>query len=160
MNAYEPGTVAVATVKGVKGVRVVRGEGLFADKWYANRPVAGSDTSFYDAVVTDVRPLVVLDIEQAYGCWAEKRDPALIVARLRNTRSVAALAIADQIEEQTRPSKPEEPTGLGAVVEDEDGSVLVRLGDSDHPWQVVEGGSRWHWDAIDVARVVSEGVTL
>jgi len=87
--------------------------------------------------------------------------PAQVIENLRDGGSIAREWIIGQIEAQTKPPKPAEPTGLGAVVEDEDGSLLVRIhGEAaPPPWQVVDGGSLWYWEGIDVARVLSEGVT-
>jgi hypothetical protein len=64
------------------------------------------------------------------------------------------------------PPKPEEPTGLGAVVEDAEGEVWVRLPDPpdadwnlDKPWRGGAGfGTRRHWQIVDAVRVLSEGV--
>lgn len=57
------------------------------------------------------------------------------------------------------PPKPEEPTGLGAVVEDARGSlwVLYTHPDSTAPW-VCEGSS-CDYEDIAAVRVLSEGVT-
>jgi hypothetical protein len=69
MSDYEPGTVAEATVRGVKGVRVFRRyspDTGIRDWAYNPDPVRGLNYSCdSDAgnVVTDIRPLVVLDPE-------------------------------------------------------------------------------------------------
>lgn len=59
--------------------------------------------------------------------------------------------------------KPDEPTGLGAVVEDENGvrhvRTVARVDDSDHldkPWS--EGPVRRNWQIVPAVRVLSEGV--
>lgn len=66
------------------------------------------------------------------------------------------------------PPKPDEPTGLGAVVEDAMGRRWVRvlhgpahpgLIPSEGPWKIERFTVRELWDGIDVARVLSEGVT-
>lgn len=62
------------------------------------------------------------------------------------------------------PPKPDEPMGLGAVVEDASGHLWVRAKTtttSAH-WNRAHGqmgGKRLSWSAIDVVRVLSEGVT-
>lgn len=56
------------------------------------------------------------------------------------------------------PPKPDEPTGLGAVVEDADGNrwVLYTTPDSTAPW--CDGMTSYEWDEVDAVRVLSEGV--
>lgn len=59
-----------------------------------------------------------------------------------------------------RPPKPEEPTGLGAVVEESDGAVWVRTDTStSNRWVRAGFGTRARWDGINAVRVLSEGVT-
>ena len=57
-----------------------------------------------------------------------------------------------------KPPKPEEPTGLGAVVEDDEGSKWVRVESrTGWWWRNSDGGTR-RWDDIDAVRVLGEGV--
>ncbi len=58
------------------------------------------------------------------------------------------------------PPKPEEPTGLGAVVEDAEGNTWVRIGDVDMvaPWTRRLSFPQ-EWQHLDAVRVLSEGVT-
>jgi len=68
--------------------------------------------------------------------------------------------IEDQYVEQTKPPKPAEPKGLGAVVEGAGGVLWVRAGKSytDPNWRVC-GGSEWiRYADIPAVRVLSEGV--
>ena len=134
MSTYEPGTVAVATVRGVPNVRVFRRhnpETGVRDWAYNPEPERGlpySCDSDASDVVTDVRPLVVLDLDtvpttltDAVGCnfpnWlrtAAKTDRDQ--ESRRNDRPVLLEWIADQIEAQTKPPRIPEP-GWGAIVE-------------------------------------------
>ena len=64
------------------------------------------------------------------------------------------------------PPRPEEPTGLGAVVEDADGERWVRMGGVGAMWIAPSlsprGGmpvTRDHYDQIPAVHVLSEGVT-
>lgn len=67
-----------------------------------------------------------------------------------------------------KPPKPEEPTGLGAVVEDENGMTWFRWHSpgydelhpaQDRPWSARNGmGSDRRYDELTVVRVLSEGV--
>ena len=61
------------------------------------------------------------------------------------------------------PPKPAEPTGLGAVVEDANGSQYVRLATKDDaPWHLQPEGpigfNAHPYHEIDAVRVLSEGV--
>ena len=70
-------------------------------------------------------------------------------------------ALRDQIETQTKPPKPAEPTGLGAVVEDARGRKWVRADIDREPWFSDERTGEDCWRAyadIDAVRVLSEGV--
>lgn len=65
--------------------------------------------------------------------------------------------IADQIREQTKPPKPPEPTGLGAVVEDVNGEQWTRiLAQAPRQWRYLH--YQRAYSDIDVAKVLSEGV--
>ena len=62
------------------------------------------------------------------------------------------------------PPKPDEPQGLGAVVEDAEGALFVRtvlpVEDADvlnKPWS--NGPVRRHWQVVDAVRVLSHGYT-
>lgn len=154
---YPPGTVATATVRGVEGARVFR---VSADVWYSAEETRGHRNHYdSDGVVTDVRPLVVLDLDDPRVVWAylcsAAAESALSV-RVRNTCKV----IADQIEAQTRPAIPE-PQGRYAVVVDADGEEWVRW--SDEWWmRYTDGDEGWahrEWSELAPVRVLSEGVT-
>lgn len=157
-TTFEPGTVAVATVRGVPNVRVMAGYGTAEPRlrWVTtdDRLVDAEDEGWWFSYqVTDVSPLVVLDLSGG-------RDLRYTVADLRDaakrTRNTRLAEIADQIEGQTRPPKPAEPTGLGAVVEDADGERWVRR----HSGSFLNPGNfpRDYAD-INAVRVLSPGVT-
>lgn len=116
----------------------------------------------YSAVIgSTFVPCVVLDLE----------DPAGLLATLRDARSHMLKGgpnygrlggLIAEIESQTRPPKPAEPTGLGAVVEDVGGSLWVRApkdGNSVQTEWVSSHSTAQFWDSIDAVRVLSEGVT-
>lgn len=117
--------------------------------------------------ITGVRPLVVLDLsdQPVEGDATGRNEPTLLVSMLRETSEnfftpdAAALArkVADQIEAQTRPSKPAEPTGLGSVVQDREKRLWVRLA-TNPPWFHPEVFDKT-WDQLDVVKVLSEGLT-
>jgi hypothetical protein len=121
MSVYKPGTIATATVRGVEGVRVMWTGGSAAGQWVAERAVAGQPRrlpSYWvdSGEITDIRPLVVLDLDAAnpYGIPEVRLSNLLEQLRGKGATRVC-LAIADQIEEQTKPPRIPEP-GLWGVV--------------------------------------------
>lgn len=109
-------------------------------------------------IAADLRRLVVIDPEDREqverllnGYYSEPFEDVW-------PRSIDKMQAAFREFANPKPPKPEEPTGLGAVVEDADGMTLVRCHQGTRPWQVLNGTSVWHWDAIDAVRVLSEGV--
>lgn len=156
VSAWAPGSVAVATVRGVPDVRVFKlagGDWAHASVTFADDDLAGifNDISG-DDLVTDVRPLVVLDLDG----WDVGQLIEALSAPICAT--IGSRFVADQIEAQTRPPKPPEPQGLGAVVEDSDGQLWVRAGDDGGPNPWCEGIDWEPWDRIRAVRVLSEGV--
>lgn len=115
MTVYEPGTVAVATVRGVPNVRVM--SYTFEDVvGWASATEAGGEVDHADHVVTDVRPLVVLDHSHIGDALAALQN-ILSSDRVMLTDHVYALhELAQQIEAQTKPPRIPEP-GLWGVVE-------------------------------------------
>lgn len=63
--------------------------------------------------------------------------------------------------EPPAPPRPPEPTGLGAVVEDEDGKLWIRTADTDCacPWARASAYEEVDYDQIEAIKVLSEGVT-
>ena len=129
MTTYEAGTVAaiqtsVIADDGGVAVRVKRC--TLTDEpvwmWLTNGGVPRADGGFVrDENVTDVRPLVVLDLPNgALAGWPVVVN-ALRAARRDTGYHMIFDGLVDQIEVQARPPKPSEPTGLGAVVETADG---------------------------------------
>ncbi len=155
---YEPGTVAVATVRGEPNVRVMRRDDRI---WMAPTTISGANVH-HDHEVTDVRPLVVLDLDET--------DREVLPKWLRRNADLDGLArdVARQVEEQVtaqdraRYPKPEEPSGLGAVVKDRAGTRWVRRCtchlDPARDWSPC-GEDRLHrYDEIDAVEVLSKGV--
>lgn len=100
----------------------------------------------------------------ALGGW-----PVLIDA-LRRAEDKTGLdmvfgGLIDQIQRQTDP-KPEQPTGLGAVVETRNGSRYVRVygpasDDEDYEcWKHHFGLNRVGWSKVDAVKVLNEGVSV
>ena len=107
---YEPGTVAVATVRGVEGVRVIRAASFGHGYWIA--PEWEADKICEDSVVTGVRPLVVLDLDaHLTKHWSSKQS---LICSLKGHGYHGLAAIFEQA--QTKPRRISEP-GLWGVVE-------------------------------------------
>lgn len=161
MTEYEPETVAVATVRGVPNVRVMRVHhpDLSLGVWVSAPAIHGIHRFHPDKYVTNIRPLIVLDPEV---CGGGPYFLGNIITELRGAASVARHKLADMIEQQTKPPKPAEPTGLGAVVEDAEGRKWVR--DVNDRWWCAyrePNTTRRHfgdWSDVPAVRVLSEGV--
>ena len=92
--------------------------------------------------IPPARPVIPVDLESL----AAETDGAHHIARLVR----AAFA-------PLTPPKPPEPTGLGAVVEDEKGLTWVRRHPGGEAW--VNGYQRWATYAdITAVRILSEGI--
>jgi len=109
-----------------------------------------------------LRPLVVIDAE-------DREQVERLLTILHGGTSGAdvwlcnnADRLADALREfaDPKPPKPEEPTGLGAVVEDADGRRWVRSDDTDcvNPWHRNGSYEAHEYADIDAVRVLSEGV--
>lgn len=163
---WKPGDVVTATVNGRENVRLVAGWSKYDPqlRWCELSPRRGDGDDekcwFFPSQVTDARPLVVIDPEDreqmrriaecaADGDAAEWR----VDMWQRYFRSLA----------NPTPPKPDEPTGLGAVVEatcgcDGEPQPFVRNEhvDPNDPWEALCG---WHIYAdLNAVRVLSEGV--
>lgn len=152
---WKPGDVAMVTLPGGEqaiGVRPLRNDG-----WNHSGAFAGG--ADYDHIGdTDVRPLVVIDpedreqVERLHGLYLAARE----------TTSKGDLQVALREFANPTPPKPDEPTGLGAVVEDAEGERYVRHGsaslDESVTWCNSTGAGR-SWERVNAVRVLSEGVT-
>ena len=162
MTAYEPGTVAVATVRGVPNVRVMRTDNHAATgaEWFSGDLI--DDYRYHNARhLTNVHPLVVIDPDTV----PDLRGYLPEMSGDYDGDDHRLVAVIDQIEAQTRPPKPAEPTGLGAVVEDAEGRRFIRYGASLAPWigcadnEGIDPDRPYrYWSGIDAVRVLSEGV--
>lgn len=133
---------------------------------------------FPDRVYRDVessvaRPLLVVDAEDRRA--ADRLSKSLVELMHADGSheaaadgihpSIVAAALAELLAPEG-PPKPEEPTGLGAVVEDAAGKKWFRMALENQTWpgevwqEQYDSADRWsQWQDIAVARVLSEGVT-
>jgi hypothetical protein len=161
MSIYEPGTVAVATVRGVPNVRVFRGEGFWRTAVECGGNVTHHD--FNDGV-TDVRPLVVLDLTDSELGFCQDHLRAPMLTAHSGVTLYLLDKIAEQIEQQTKPPRIPEP-GLWGVVEAPDGAQYVRIDTApeNHSWQLLGEPSavdeRYvHWSDIADPTLVRPGI--
>lgn len=165
MSDFDPGDVRLATVNGER-MLVLRGRGIFEGNWYTQGPVAGSRLSVTDSWLLDPRPLVVIDPESRDGAgrlldllwssggWGTDGTRSELIDNFQTALREFA---------NPTPPKPDEPKGLGAVVEAScvcyaETKSFVRNAnqDPDDPWLA---GCGWHaWSDLDAVKVLSEGV--
>ncbi|MDR7253747.1 hypothetical protein J2X46_002737 [Nocardioides sp. BE266] len=166
---WKPGNVAL--VRGTIGVDAVAvRSGVPSNMGWAYNG-DGPDTKNYgncwmsdrdgDAVI---RPLVVIDPEDREQI--ERLRDLMVGHDIHEGRpcystTCHADRLADALHEFANPTplKPDEPTGLGAVVEDEKGDHWVRL-DASGVWACSEDEDRTatYWPKVTAVRILSEGV--
>ena len=164
MNAWKAGDVAL--VKCSDGKERIA---IAADtSWDSREWVFGSNGR--RGMQSEARPLVVIDPESADDVG---RLNVLIAksghhrGRLDLLREHTALAAALREFAAPIPPRPDEPTGLGAVVEDKLGRAWVR---GPNGWTNLNATGRYlnwkHWDDADdplsaaVVRILSPGVEV
>lgn len=165
MSTYEPGTVAVATVRGVPNVRVFR----IRDHHEIVRWVTADNLNgwlgHHDSDVTDVRPLVVLDLDSnvnAERVWLfiEEIKGWIRSGAVENqTGGTAELdAITDAIRAALPPPRIPEPGWGEQVIAHIAGFEAnrerwVAVKDGPCQWWHSESGRRYAWsDLVDPER--------
>lgn len=122
---YQPGQAAVATVRGVPNVRVMRVSLAEGDEWVCSAAVDGALWA-RDVQVTDVRPLIVLDLEALFaGTMIVEDRSQRLIRFLREIRewdgerhagaNMHIDRLINQIERQVKPPRIPEP-GWGEKV--------------------------------------------
>jgi hypothetical protein len=157
---WKPGDVAMIEV----GCHANRHVGVFTGAgWrYGDERWVADDA----AIVTVVRPLVVIDpedreaVERLVHVFSGQRDWYADTVRQRSD------AMQDALREFANPTppKPDEPQGLGAVVQREDGIRWVR---GERGWTNLDAQGRFlnwsNWSEVNelspVTTVLSPGVT-
>ena len=164
---WKPGDVAMVTdARGRTGLAMkgVRG-------W--DFTPSGSPLNAYsgESEPIEAHPMIVIDprsmtwdgripTAEEFTAWAE----AIGAGEFETGILRVADALRDLPAPITPDLKPEEPKGLGAVVEDADGNRWVRVDDPSHSWvkSLRDEGAytqRERWDTLAAVRVLSEGVT-
>ena len=150
---WKPGDVALLTTHCCGNLVATKNRGA---SWHA----AGGIDLEVTCQIADARPLVVIDPEDP-----KEMDRFLGLLRRGNfsvhscgTSARDYLAAALREFANPTPPKPEEPTGLGAVVEDGQGLKWVRLGQDLADWYSDDLVAWRQWGDISAVRVLSEGV--
>jgi hypothetical protein len=164
MGAWEPGDVAMVndTTGGPEHVAICTAPGATGEaRWNYGRGDVWSSVSI-------ARPLVIIDaedrghVERLDAVYQSALDAATPFDSLRDVMQAALREFADP-----KPLKPEEPTGLGAVVRDAEYKTWVRhepdngrQGSPDWCWVrtgFVGAQSRRPWSEIDAVEILSPG---
>lgn len=118
---------------------------------------AGTDYFADNDGVRAVHPLAVID--------SENNEQVERLRRLLRARGIGPCdpkvdgqGVRNALREFCAPPKPEQPTGLGAVIEDVHGCtwVLYTHPDNTAPW--TDGSTSVEWSEIAAVKVRSEGV--
>lgn len=160
INTFKPGDVVHHPEHGL-GIVQKAEAGLFVE--FEQNLETGVTPLF--RVIFELRRLVVIDPEEAIPepaveafrkAWYEADELGMEGCRVR----VGIKALLDEILKPNMP-KPDEPIGLGAVVEDTEDDLWVRADDEDlQPWFRV-GDAIWlEYSRINAVRVLSEGINL
>lgn len=151
MRNWQPGDVAVATRHDGTTSRAIRqndGTWRAADSCINNPP-------------HNFRPLVVIDAEdreQVERLAKAMHESGGMTCTTSRTRRQMEDALQAALRSFITPPRPEEPTGLGAVVEDE-GDTWVRVDRDEACWFVADkaGPARCWAEFTAQVRVISEG---
>lgn len=109
------------------------------------------------------RPLVAIDPE-------DREQAEQLVEQYYRLRGLGEPAVCESnyvnmqaaLRSLIEPPKPEEPTGVGAVVADDRDRMWVRTGSWAYPWMPVAndpaGRAPKAWDDLNAVRILSKGV--
>jgi hypothetical protein len=159
MTDYKPGTVAKATVRNVTDVLVLRRETFQGGADWAHSADRVGYSCSGDHLVTDVRPLVVLDPDDTA---AMDKIAENFFHEWSGCQGSLGIALAETLRKEAKPPRIPEPTGVGAVVQARIANavggptLLVRGGYSLRPWHA--GDLRLDWDSLVDPILVREGV--
>jgi hypothetical protein len=158
VQKWKPGDVARIKGEGADAVGIHTATGLWV--WvdaHGSNPIHGGVC--LRASDVDVRPVIVIDPADREQI---ERLAWLLITQGAVGNNVAHSGLRAALREFANPTppKPEEPTGLGAVVEDAEGRKYVRTADTDcsKPWSYANNYTDFDWPNIDVVRVLSKGV--
>jgi hypothetical protein len=128
-------------------------------QWFVAGPRLGSRHGWYADNIEVIRPLVVIDPEdrEQVERLAEAVNAAIASPERMTSLEVMQAALREFAD--PTPPKPDEPTGLGAVVVDESEVEWVHLGSGLWCYGTTDGPSHgFEWAHVHAVRVLSEGV--
>lgn len=114
-----------------------------------------------DEDILEARPLVVIDPEdrEQVERLADLNERATPEGWVSPTDATNAMQAALREFADPTPPKPDEPTGLGAVIEDANGDLWVRLRPAEWQWRRADDEGLFQgWHNISAVRVLSPGV--
>lgn len=135
------------------------------DGWIDSQGAPWSNRKFPN----NVRPLVVIDPEDREAVerlleFLHRAEDSAHPAAYCGSFTCRTDSLREALREfaNPKPPKPDEPLGLGAVVEDVVGNRWVRTIEAHIPWYLNDsGGDVWRdYDAILAVKVLSEGVPV
>lgn len=158
---WKPGDVAMLTLSSRSGLQYpgMRLAGIAEKRW--SYPWLLADGGIGHSAITEARRLVVIDPENREQ--VERLFDAIFMSAFRKgvqRNDINKDYVQAALREIASPTKPEEPTGLGAVVRYDD-SPWVSL--SKHRWAEVPTDESvqsrlWYWDEFPAdVEVVREG---
>jgi hypothetical protein len=161
---WKPGDVAMIDHGATGQVVAVRTD---LGGWACSRRGSDGKPFHHEGDLLSARPLVVIDpedreqVERLVQAWERQAGESAF-----STTGRYLQAALREFANPT-PPRPEEPTGLGAVVEDAEGVRYVRAGLSHGDvmpdcWRHVSGSNIGYWSEwkhIAAVKVLSEGVT-
>lgn len=160
-HTWKPGDVAMVRGDGDEDVVAI---------WQGTQ-WATEHANYFSDFQVNARPLVVIDPEDREQVERLTADYDAAVIRMNNdpdprdvTPAQRATAMQAALRSLIVPPKPDEPTGLGAVVEDADGDRWVRVETAepgDPCWFFnarEEDAACCHYSDIAAVKVLSEGV--
>lgn len=185
---WKPGDVALISYNYADGGVALRVEGCSTDGHSTKPHWHFANGSHGDgSAARAIRPLVVIDPEnrEQVKRFNRLQDDAYAARGIQVSPRTESESDVDYAVMQAalrefadpKPPKPDAPNGLGAVAEDADGKLWIRLhthGDDCNDWYPVreaeysstdvlcsgkDGGMRRKWSELDIVKVLAEGVT-
>lgn len=165
---WKPGDVAMVSVRGADPVIAIRDSYGWAHNTLGPGRAHAHWTAFCE--VEPIHPLVVIDPED------REQVERLMSVYVSEALDRGAMSYSGHVDKRNdsmqaalrefatpTPPKPDEPQGLGAVVEDAAGHLWVKVPGEDgtkssQTWTSAHSTDAT-WDAVAAVRVLSEGVT-
>lgn len=158
---WKPGDVARVTYNDVDQIALVRPR-LATDGRVLEFSYVSGGYDFVSQVSFGARRLVIIDpedreqVERLVTAYLGQQSVELDNEQPMTVRELRMRAALREFADP-KPPRPEEPTGLGAVAEDERGEKWLRFESRNGSWWRTRDGKNKRWADLDVVRVLSEG---